>query len=109
MRKQPCVYILASRALGTLYIGVTSDLFTRLYQHRTGAMSGFTTRYDIQLLVHYEFFADMPSAIAREKQLKRWHRDWKIHLIERDNPTWSDLAPLLGLEPLTQHLPRRGP
>jgi putative endonuclease len=101
MMRQPCVYILASDYLGTLYIGVTSDLAARLHQHRTGAGRGFTNRYNVHRLVRYEIFADMPSAIAREKQLKRWHREWKCNLIERDNPEWNDLAPLLGLaEPL---------
>ena len=100
MAKQPCVYILASRPCGTLYIGVTAHLLARLYQHRTGSMPGFTARYGVCRLVWYEFHADMPSAIAREKQLKAWRRDWKIALIEEDNPRWEDLAVGLGLEPL---------
>jgi putative endonuclease len=100
MAKQPCVYILASQRLGTLYIGVTSDLLSRLWQHRSGANAGFTSRYGVHLLVRYELFADMPTAIAREKQLKRWHREWKMNLIERDNPDWSDLAMGLGLAPV---------
>ena len=100
MAKQPCVYILASRPCGTLYIGVTAHRLARLYQHRTGSVSGFTSRYHVFLLVRYELFADMPSAIAREKQLKAWRRDWKIALIEGDNPRWADLAVGLGLEPL---------
>ncbi|MDO7842543.1 GIY-YIG nuclease family protein [Sphingomonas immobilis] len=100
MSKQPCVYILASKRYGTLYIGVTAHLLERVHQHRTGAMPGFTDRYGVHLLVRYEMFADMPSAIAREKQLKGWHRDWKINLIESDNPDWADLAPGLGLAPL---------
>jgi putative endonuclease len=98
--KQPCVYILASQPYGTLYIGVTSALLARLYQHRTGQVKGFTSQYGIYMLVRYELFEDMPSAIAREKQLKRWHRQWKINLIERENPQWVDLAPGLGLPPL---------
>ena len=89
MPKQPCVYILASQANGTLYIGVTSNLIARLYQHRTGEIPGFTQRYGVHLLVRYEFFATMPEAIAREKQLKRWHRPWKINLIESENPDWE--------------------
>jgi putative endonuclease len=89
--------LVASTYLGTLYIGVTSNLPARLHQHRTGAGKGFTSRYEVFRLVHYEFFADMPTAIAREKQLKRWHREWKCNLIERDNPGWNDLAPALGL------------
>ena len=98
--KQSCVYILASKPFGTLYIGVTSDLLARLYQHRTGATKGFTSQYGVHLLVRYELFEDMLSAIAREKQLKRWHRRWKINLIESENPQWVDLAPGLGLPPL---------
>jgi putative endonuclease len=74
MPKQPCVYILASQRLGTLYIGVTSNLIARLLQHRSGSVPGFTSRYAVHLLVRYEFFATMEEAIAREKQLKRWHR-----------------------------------
>ena len=100
MTKQPCVYILASGHYGTLYVGVTSNLLARLFQHRTGTMPGFTKRYRVRRLVRYEFLADMPTAIAREKQLKAWHRDWKINLIESDNPMWEDLAPGLGFEPL---------
>lgn len=100
MAKQPCVYILASQPYGTLYIGVTAHLLTRLHQHRTGSVPGFTSRYSVFLLVRYELFADMPTAIAREKQLKAWRRDWKINLIEADNPHWDDLAVGLGMEPL---------
>ncbi len=100
MAREPCVYILSSGRHGTLYIGVTSSLMARLYHHRTGAMPGFTKRYDVKRLVHFEFLADMPSAIAREKQLKAWRRDWKVELIEAENPFWEDLAIGLGLEPL---------
>ena len=99
--KQPCVYILASREYGTLYIGVTSDLMARVYQHRTGQVKGFTDRYAVYRLVRFELLATMPEAIAREKRLKRWHRQWKINLIETDNPDWHDLAPGLGLPPLS--------
>ncbi len=106
--KQPCVYLLASQRLGTLYIGVTSNLVARLWQHRNGTVAGFTSRYGVFLLVRYELFADMPTAIAREKQLKRWHRPWKINLIESDNPEWSDLAPALGLEPVVKRARRDG-
>ncbi len=98
--KQPCVYILASQHYGTLYIGVTSDLIERLYQHRTGQVKGFTSRYRVYRLVRFEQFETMHEAISREKQLKRWHRQWKINLIESDNPQWVDLAPGLGLPPL---------
>ena len=100
MTKQPCVYILASALNGTIYIGVTADLVARVYQHRSNAAAGFTARYGVHRLVRYEFFATMPEAIAREKQLKRWHRAWKINLIESDNPDWSDLAVALGLKPI---------
>lgn len=108
MTKQPSVYILASGRHGTLYIGVTADLLTRLYQHRSGR-ANFTSRYAVYRLVYYEFLADMPGAIARERQLKRWHRDWKINLLERDNPSWADLAVGLGLAPLPPSAPHDGP
>ena len=97
---QPCVYLLASQPLGTIYIGVTSDLITRLHQHRTGVVKGFTSRYGVTRLVRYELFTTMIAAIAREKQLKRWHRQWKISLIESENPYWADLAVTLGFAPL---------
>ena len=99
--KQPCVYILAGREYGTLYIGVTSDLIARLYQHRTGQAKGFTARYRVHRLVRFEQFATMHEAISREKQLKRWHRQCKINLVESENPQWLDLAPSLGLPPLS--------
>ena len=101
MAKQPCVYILASGRHGTIYIGVTSDLIQRLYQHRTGAVAGFTREHGVHRLVRYEGFEDMPSAIAREKQLKNWHRNWKINLIEQDNQDWHDLAVDFGFEPFS--------
>lgn len=97
---QPCIYVLASRPHGTLYVGVTSDLIGRLWQHRSGAVEGFTSRYKVHSLVRYEMFGDMEGAILREKQLKRWRRQWKINLIERANPAWHDLAVGLGLPPL---------
>jgi putative endonuclease len=98
--KQPCVYILASQPYGTLYIGVTSNLLARLWQHRNGEVKGFTSRYRVHRLVRFEQFGSMYEAISREKQLKCWHRQWKINLIESDNPHWIDLAPSLGLPPL---------
>ena len=101
--KQPCVYILASGVLGTIYIGVTANLVARLHQHRTGSVPGFASRYGAIRLVRYELFLDMPTAIAREKQLKRWHRDWKIELIRSENPDWVDLAVGLGLAPVPFH------
>jgi putative endonuclease len=88
-------YILASGRYGTLYIGVTNNLRTRLEQHRTGHGSKFVKKYGVYRLVHVEAFASPLEAIAREKQLKNWHRDWKIQLIEKENPDWSDLSHLL--------------
>jgi len=96
----PCVYILASGYNGTLYIGVTSNLIGRVIQHREGTFGGFTRRYGVYRLVWFEVGESMEAAIAREKQLKRWRRDWKRNLIERENPMWNDLAVGLGLEPL---------
>jgi putative endonuclease len=89
------VCILASGKHGTLYIGVTHDLRTRLEQHRAGRGSEFVKKYGVHRLVHVETFASPQEAIAREKQLKNWHRDWKIRLIEENNLDWSDLSPLL--------------
>ena len=100
MSKQPCVYILASGLNGTIYIGVTANLIARLYEHREGAQPSFTKRYGVWKLVRYEFYEDMPTAIAREKQLKRWHREWKLNLVESENPDWHDLAIDLGFEPV---------
>jgi putative endonuclease len=107
--KQPCVYILASRDNGTLYIGVTSDIVTRLYQHRSGTVQGFTSKYGVVRLVRFELFAEMTTAIAREKQLKRWHREWKINLIESENKNWEDLAVNLGFDPVPERAPRPKP
>jgi putative endonuclease len=100
MERSPCVYILASSRAGTLYIGVTSDLARRLHQHRSGALPGFTRTHRVHRLVRSEMFGDMDGAIAREKRLKNWHRDWKLNLIEQDNPEWHDLAIDLGFAPL---------
>jgi putative endonuclease len=91
MNKQPCVYILASQRNGTLYIGVTSDLIKRTYQHREGLIDGFTKRYNVHILVWYEVHEIMESAILREKQLKKWSRTAKLRLIEQQNPNWQDL------------------
>ena len=88
---QPAVYIMASARNGTVYIGVTSDLTKRVYQHRTAALPGFTTRYGCKLLVYFELWQDMTGAITREKQLKAGSRARKLALIEADNPTWRDL------------------
>ena len=107
--RQPCVYILASQPRGTLYIGVTSDLTARLWQHREEALPGFTSRYGVKRLVWFEMRGDMEAAILREKQLKRWHRQWKINLIEATNPHWADLAVGLGFDPLAPGKPKAGP
>lgn len=100
MDRQPCVYILSSGRHGTLYIGVTSNLMQRLHQHRNDALPGFTSRYAVKRLVHYEITDTMEAAILREKQLKAWRREWKVELIEADNPFWEDLALGLGFPPL---------
>ena len=88
---QPCVYILASQRNGTVYTGVTSDLVQRVWQHKHGVVEGFTTRYRVHMLVWFEMHETMVSAIARETAIKEWKRAWKIELIEKRNPTWSDL------------------
>ncbi|MBA4756038.1 MAG: GIY-YIG nuclease family protein [Sphingobium sp.] len=106
--KQPCVYILASQPYGTLYIGVTSNLIGRLMQHRTDALAGFTSRYGVHRLVRFEACDTMEQAILREKQLKRWHRQWKINLTESENPDWVDLAVNLGLPPVDPRLTHDG-
>jgi putative endonuclease len=85
------VYLMAKRKHGTLYVGVTNDLIRRGYQHRTNAVKGFTSRYHAHLLVWFEIHDDPLTAIAREKEIKKWRRDWKINLIERTNPGWADL------------------
>jgi putative endonuclease len=91
MERQPAVYILASQRNGTLYIGVTSDLIARIWQHRTDAVPGFTRDYGVHQLVYYELHGTMYAAITREQQLKKWKRAWKLQLIERANPDWVDL------------------
>ncbi|MDE2684925.1 MAG: GIY-YIG nuclease family protein [Chloroflexota bacterium] len=89
--KAPCVYILASRRNGALYVGVTADLPQRVWQHKSDFVKGFTSRYNIHSLVWYESHDSMESAIAREKAIKKWHRQWKIELIVQNNPDWRDL------------------
>ena len=89
--KQPAVYILASRRIGTLYIGVTSDLLKRMWAHRNNMVEGFTKRYGVHRLVWYELHESMESAIQRKKRLKEWKRVWKLELIESTNPDWKDL------------------
>ena len=89
--KQPYVYILASKKNGVLYIGVSSNLIQRIWQHKNKQVKGFTQKYNVNDLVFYEQHENMESAITREKQLKKWNRDWKIELIEKENPKWNDL------------------
>ena len=91
MEKQAAVYILASGYNGTLYIGVTSNLIQRIWQHKNDLVEGFTKKYSVHSLVYYEVHEQILSAIQREKQLKKWNRQWKINLIEKINPTWKDL------------------
>ena len=89
--KQPAVYILTSQRNGTLYVGVTSDLVKRIWEHKHGVTDGFTKKYAVHMLVYYELHGDMAAAISREKQLKKWNRAWKLRLIEEKNPDWDDL------------------
>jgi putative endonuclease len=91
MSKQPAVYILASRKNGTLYVGVTSDLTKRIWEHKNDLVEGFTKRYRVHQLVWYELHNTMETAITREKAIKEWKRKWKMELIEKFNPTWNDL------------------
>lgn len=98
----PAVYIVASGKRGTLYIGATSNLIQRIQQHREGLIPGFTRRYGIRRLVHFEMFDAIAGAILRERQLKEWRRVWKIELIERQNTHWDDLAIGFGFPPLSE-------
>jgi len=86
------IYILSSQPFGTLYIGVTSNLEKRIYEHKNHVYKGFTSQYKVTQLVYYEVFEDIVNAIEREKNLKNWQRQWKINLIERENPHWIDLS-----------------
>jgi putative endonuclease len=90
------VYLMASHKHGTLYIGVTSNILGRVYQHKTNAVPGFTRRYHVHLLVWFECYDDPLTAIAREKEIKKWRREWKINLIEQINPEWIDLYETLA-------------
>lgn len=92
---QPCVYILASRRNGTLYVGVTSDLVKRVWEHKNNVVPGFTKRYGVHVLVWYEIHENMETAILREKAIKEWKRAWKLELVEKSNPEWQDLYPEL--------------
>ena len=87
------VYLLASKPHGTLYIGVTGDLISRIAQHKSGEVRGFTRKYWVHTLVWFDWFGEIDTAIQREKTMKKWPRDWKINLIERGNPHWQDLYP----------------
>ena len=92
MNKQPAVYILASKRNGTLYIGVTSNLVKRIWEHKNNTVEGFTKQYSVHRLVWYELHETMEAAILREKRLKNWKRSWKLKLIEDKNPEWKDLC-----------------
>jgi putative endonuclease len=89
--KTPCLYIVASKRYGTLYVGVTSDLVKRIWEHKNHVVPGFTKKYEITNLVWYESHETMESAIVREKRIKEWKRAWKINLIQEMNPNWEDL------------------
>jgi putative endonuclease len=92
MDRQYYVYLLASRPYGTLYTGITSNLIQRMYQHKEKLADGFTKKYNVHQLVYYEAHLDVHEAILREKKIKRWRRQWKINLIEQNNPHWANLA-----------------
>ena len=91
MRKQFYVYVMASKRNGTLYLGVTSDLVKKVWQHKNGEVEGFTKKYGVKMLVYYEILENAESAIAREKQIKKWRRAWKLRLIKEKNSQWKDL------------------
>lgn len=91
MNKQYFVYILAKARNSTFYVGITSDLPKRIWEHKNGVADGFTKKHGIKTLVHFEIFNDPENAIKREKRLKKWNRTWKMKLIEEHNPDWRDL------------------
>lgn len=91
MDKKYCVYLLASRKNGTLYLGITNNLVKRIYKHKQELVDGFSKKYKVKNLVYYEIFENVKDAIHREKCLKKWKRDWKINLINEHNPNWLDL------------------
>ena len=97
MTKRPCVYILAGTRNGTLYIGVTSNLEGRVSLHKQDLIEGFSKRHGVHMLVYYEYHTTMDEAIKREKQLKKWKRDWKLRLIEQMNPEWIDFMDEMGV------------
>jgi len=92
MNKQYYVYILTNKTNSVLYIGATDNLSRRMFEHKNKLIKGFTKKYNLTKLVFYEMTSDIKSAIEREKQLKNWHRDWKINLINKNNPKWSNLS-----------------
>ena len=96
MERDCFVYIMTNRLRGTLYVGVTNNLIRRVWEHRMGLALGFTQKYRLRRLVHYEHFSDFSNAIEREKRLKRWRREWKLALIEKANPRWRDLYPQIA-------------
>ncbi|MFZ2627387.1 MAG: GIY-YIG nuclease family protein [Rugosibacter sp.] len=105
--KQPAVYLMASQRNGTLYVGATSDLIKRIWQHRTHAVEGFTQKYSINLLVWFEQHKTMESAIAREKAVKKWNRAWKLNLSKKTNPVWMDFWPVITGEQADFRTPTR--
>jgi len=96
MDKHFYVYILASKRNGTLYVGVTSDLVKRVWEHKQSFIEGFTKKYNVKALVYFESHENAESAFVREKQIKKWRRAWKINLIERKNPCWKDLYEIIS-------------
>ena len=96
MEKIYFIYIISNKKNGTLYIGMTNNLARRMYEHKNKLIEGFSKKYDVCKLIHYEIFNDPSSAIHREKLLKNWNREWKIKLIEKNNPEWRDLCSELG-------------
>ncbi len=103
---QPAVYIMANQKRGTLYVGVTSNLIQRVWQHKQGFVEGFSKKYETKILVHYEQAKSMESAIVREKQIKKWRRQWKLNLIFENNPGWDDLwEDVVGLSSTNNGLP----
>ncbi len=93
--RPPCVYLLANRRDGTLYVGVSSDLIKRVWEHRNHVIEGLTKQHGVRRLAWYELHMEVTAAITREKQIKRWARAWKIALIEKKNSLWSDLWPTI--------------
>lgn len=91
MQKQYYAYLITNKPYGTLYVGVTSNLVQRIFQHRNDFVEGFSKQHDLHRLVWFEVHGDVMAAIAREKQIKKWRRDWKINLIQKTNPQWNDL------------------